>query len=737
MARKPSTKSPQPRASTRLPPSATEAELTKQEPTPDEEARLDAEADDLAKLRAAVDADAGSVSPLWISFLLFGTYLAIAVGSVDHRQLLLEVPIKLPVLGVDLPLVAFFIIAPFFFVVFHTYFLINLTMMADDIRRYGYILRSRTDKPATERHLRQQLPNFIFLRMLGGPRRDRANPTDWLLVAIGWLTVVIGPVMLLVFAQLQFLPFHNGWATWAQRALIVVDLLLLWWFWPAILLDLAMGASLKTVVQVIAGVVSVYLVVFCVVVATFPGERLNSIAVAAPAVGFFFEGRPNEVTGKPTSWLSNRLVLPDQDFVDDDTLLKIVSHDFGAAPWKGERTRSLRGRDLRAAVLARADLRRADFTGANLDGAQLDGALLAGSLFGCADTQDNQIGVDLWEEVCASLEGASLTLAELQGASFDDADLQGASLAGAELQGASLSGAQLQGAIMTGAQLQGAILSDANLTSAVLSQARLQGASLQGATLSGADLRETWLHGADLSSADLQGAELENARLLGATMWPARLKGSSLHGAQLQGVDLEVAELEALSLGSANVWRSFPPTASHVEFADFSALEPDRKYLTAYRDFQTQARVPKELDMTGYLALREEAVTGIRDPVVRARVLERLTVLSPNAWISGWPAERDRANLTAWRSLEKEWGDSRKNYPRMLADYLIELGCRSDAAPFVVSCLFYNGRVEATGEYGMEVLARFMKDCPGSVGITDVEWARFQEIASGTLGNED
>src|SRR5262249_14604479 len=162
---------------------------------------------------------------------------AIAFGSVTHRQLFLEEPVTLPVLNVELPLVAFFVIAPFLFLVFHAYFLLNLSMLADDARRFGAVVRNRTrdDKSEDiERHLRQQLPNFIFLRMLGGPRGQGTGATDWLLVAIAWLTVVIGPVLLLLFAQLQFLPYHDELATWTQRGIFVAAVGLLWWFWPRI-----------------------------------------------------------------------------------------------------------------------------------------------------------------------------------------------------------------------------------------------------------------------------------------------------------------------------------------------------------------------------------------------------------------------------------------------------------------------------------------------------------------------
>ena len=84
------------------------------------------ETGELAAIESAVNDSAGQVRALWIAFITFATYLVIAVGSVTHRMLFLETPIKLPVLDVDLPLVGFFVIAPFVFLIFYFYTLLQL-----------------------------------------------------------------------------------------------------------------------------------------------------------------------------------------------------------------------------------------------------------------------------------------------------------------------------------------------------------------------------------------------------------------------------------------------------------------------------------------------------------------------------------------------------------------------------------------------------------------------------------
>jgi hypothetical protein len=70
---------------------------------------------DIAK--KAIEDATGLSRGLWISFLTFGTYLVITFAGVDHRDLLLETPIELPVLKAPLPLVTFFWVAPNFVVV--------------------------------------------------------------------------------------------------------------------------------------------------------------------------------------------------------------------------------------------------------------------------------------------------------------------------------------------------------------------------------------------------------------------------------------------------------------------------------------------------------------------------------------------------------------------------------------------------------------------------------------------
>jgi hypothetical protein len=56
----------------------------------------------------------------------------------------------------------------------------------------------------------------------------------FLLKAVAWFSLIIGPIALLVLFQLQFLPYHSEWITNWQRIAVVIDLVLLWILWPRI-----------------------------------------------------------------------------------------------------------------------------------------------------------------------------------------------------------------------------------------------------------------------------------------------------------------------------------------------------------------------------------------------------------------------------------------------------------------------------------------------------------------------
>jgi uncharacterized protein YjbI with pentapeptide repeats len=447
---------------------------------------------DVGALEKAVNDSAGRVSTIWISFLVFGLYLAVAAGGVTHRQLLLEDAIKLPVLNIDLPLVSFFFLAPLLFAIFHVYVLMQVILLARTAAAYNEALDRRVASPADRGVLRQRLVNTLFAQIFAGSPREREGLLGLLLRLMAWVTLAIAPVMVLLTIEVRFLPYHSALVTWTHRALIVLDLAALLLLWRGALApqrDITWGGLFA---QRSAAAMAALLALASVVVVTYPGE---------PHTSWMRFGDARSPICR--DWLGvrlfeDRLLLSDEVLIDRDKFAKLAAAEPTAD--KTEPPRRFVARDLACASFADADLRGADFSGET------------------------------------SLRGAILSRARLDLAKLNDADLREA--------------------ILTGARLDAATLADANARGARLASARLRGADLNGTDLSGADLSGAYLQGADLGNASLERARLRNARLHGAILGHADLTKADFRQAQLQGASFERTTLKATDFTLAYLWHA-------------------------------------------------------------------------------------------------------------------------------------------------------------------------------------
>src|SRR5215475_14088373 len=176
-------------------------------------------------LERSLNDSATRVSTLWISFLVFGLYLVVAAGAVTDRQLLLEDPVKLPALSVDLPLVGFFFLTPILFVIFHTYVLIQVLLLARTAAAYNNALDRTVRASIDNAAMRQRLANTLFAQIFAGSPRERGGWVGRLLRLIAWITLAIAPVLVLLLLEFRFLPYHSHLIAWTIRLLILVDLI--------------------------------------------------------------------------------------------------------------------------------------------------------------------------------------------------------------------------------------------------------------------------------------------------------------------------------------------------------------------------------------------------------------------------------------------------------------------------------------------------------------------------------
>jgi len=605
-------------------------------------------------LLEAVNKSSDTAHMAWLIFLAVMAYLMIAVAGVSHRDLLLERDVQLPILGVPIPLVQFFQFAPIFLLLFHLGLISQLVLLARKTVEFDISVRQLETTSRRTHPLRLELHNFFFVQGIAGPHRSAVM--SLFLYSMSWLTLAILPVVLMLFIQLSFLPYHNVAITWTHRIALVLDISVLALI--GVFLTRAetnfFQAFWKTSVShpisfIVTLIVLSAIALFSFFVATVPGESLDKAvrryaaeqqqnttqAVQLSTHGFTLPMLWGGTDGSLFGFFHRNLIVSDLDLVADSEV----------SP--KERTISLRGRDLRFAELDRSDLHQADMTGANLDGASLIGADLRGIRLNCQDENELFLGDGRSNAQCATARGANFT-----GAQLNNGILTGVDLSGAKLENAELEGAILKFSVLEGASFWNANLRKADLTAGI----QAQGASFPVARLEGADLNGAQLQFADFTNAQLQGASLTHAHLQGAVFRNADMSAISLKRARLHGADMTGAILQGADLRWAGIWMTLPPAAESMKLADMSKAQ-----------IQPLSDIDREM--------LEEMLKTISNNKLRVQVADSIkNILSPTA-STAWQNSDQRMRWQALSTIATP--ENTIDYRSELTNYLETLACQA------------------------------------------------------------
>ncbi|MFV0367974.1 MAG: pentapeptide repeat-containing protein [Hyphomicrobiaceae bacterium] len=610
-------------------------------------------------LLEAVNSSSETAHRAWIIFLIVMIYLMVAVAGVTHRDLLLDTPVKLPMMDVPIQLTQFFQFAPIVLVLLHLGVISQLVLLARKTLEFDHAVRMLETSNRRCHPLRLELHNFFFCQGLSGP--DRSTVMSGFLHMMSWLTLAVLPIVLILYIQAVFLPYHDLAITWSHRIVLLVDMTVLVLigifllradtsFWQAFVRTTAMypiSFGLTAAVMAIVAGLSFF-------AATIPGETLDKVRRAylimgsqgdqklAGSISLPFIGA--STANGPIRLFTNHLIVTDVDLVPD----KDVS--------PGEPTISLRGRDLSYAKFDRSDLQQADLTNANLSSASLIGTNLTGARMNCANPDEFKR--------TSNRKTAKCTIA--RNADFTKALLSGADLTGIDLTDSDLGLAKLDNANLDQAALYGANFSQANLRKAYFYGVRAQGASFGLAEMQGADLSFAHLEATDLLQASLQGAKLYMTNLHAADLRQSVLDGADMELAKLFGADMTSAKLEAADLRYAEIWATSPPDVAATTLADFGDLQikplsaEERKTLQ-----QMIGELPRHSKQT-------KPVIETLAPLLDEQVGER--------W-NGSDA------LATWHRLAMPMPDGAvdTSFPAQLTSYLVSMMCRQSWADGAVA----------------------------------------------------
>jgi len=604
-------------------------------------------------LLEAVNSSSDTAHTGWLIFLAVMAYLLIAVAGVTHKDLLLETPVALPIMQVDIQLRQFFQFAPVMLVLLHLGIVSQLALLARETLEFDYAIRLLEATDRRTHPLRLELNNFFFVQAIAGPYRSRVMSA--FLHGMSWLTLVVLPVMLLIYIQAVFLPYHDARITWTHRIALIADIVILvsiGLFLMRAETSFAKAFTRTTSAHPVRFSVTALLLlvvwVFSFFFATIPGETLDRMT--QQALGF----RNDDETGQSPRYVAG-YALPFLAFGSEGSLLGLFKRNLEVVDTDlvvdkeqtpGEPSLSLRDRDLRFARLDRSDLHQADFTGSDLRGASLTGADLRGAWLQCADVTQLILTEDRDAANCTTARRAKFTRTRLDGAHMTGADLRGAQLDEARLEDAELAYSMIQGANFAAAHLE-----KADLTGGV----QAQGANFLVATLQGTDFTGAQLQGADFSSADMTAAVLSYARLDAAEFRDAKLDGAVLYRASLLGADFVGASITGADFREARVWKSAPPVSDPEGLADLTGV--------------TIASISEE-DVSNL----KYAVERVLSRRMKARLGEQIAPLTDLAEAAKWMSD---PAYSQWQSLVSSGTQNLADlYKSRITDYLMKLECR-------------------------------------------------------------
>ncbi len=605
-----------------------------------------------------INDSARHVSTVTITFLVACVYIAVAVASTTHLELLAgsEMGFGLPLFDVNVPLINFYLLTPLLL------FLLHLNLLLQEY----FLIRKLLPlpQPADDGLARRFFPALLVVRM-AGPGFPRV--VKQLLRSTRWAINALLPLAVFLWLQVRFVPYHELRITRWHQLFVALDLILILYFR-----------------QVISRERHRYL---------DPDAR--------PWVGFWITV---SVLALPVGLFSLGVATPGAGL-----------RDFWPLRWPHQNL-SLRQRSLAdrpGLNLSQRDLRHADFTGSRLAGADLQGADLTGALLLGADLRNARLepvgGDDVRFKLRPGPEKRQLVAqarsriaeSEPKEGLYLQTNLAGADLRGAHLERANLILARLAGAKLGGAHLQGAELTGADLQDALLQGADLRGSDLAHAKLQRADLRRADLRATNLSSADLGAALLTNAQLTAADLSNAGLDGVTLASADLRAADVRTSRATGADLRAAWLWGASLPPLHGVTLrkARVTTLcREDRAalpYLVDFREVEILgAALPARewdpkvlLDGVPEGSLRKEALTRIADRTPRTECPEGQMRLSgaslPHRGLLYDDQQRDKA-LTGWPALENQsyergvtWGE--ESYHRERAELLMQASCSNSA----------------------------------------------------------
>lgn len=176
----------------------------------------------LEQLIASINDSARTARTAMTTLLIVMIYLGAACLAADHEALLREGAMTIPQVGISLPLVSSFALAPPILLFLHLTLLIQLDLLTPKLRLFN----EEIARIPVETH-RQSYRHLIFPFAFAQTGLDGWRIANLPMATISWLAMVALPLAVLLVVLVRFLPYQGEILTLMHQIWVVLDCLIL------------------------------------------------------------------------------------------------------------------------------------------------------------------------------------------------------------------------------------------------------------------------------------------------------------------------------------------------------------------------------------------------------------------------------------------------------------------------------------------------------------------------------
>jgi hypothetical protein len=183
----------------------------------------------LASLIAAINDGAKAAQTGALAFAAVGLYLLATAFSATDEDLLLDRTLAISQLGAQISVTVSFAMMPILFLALHVFTLIRYDMLAINVRQFRADLEALVPVAWDRERCRQLLANVEFIQRLTAPPGSPLCSRLYGFVA--WVVIAGFPVIVLLAVQTNALRYQSLIVNYVQRVALLVDLIMLLWFY--------------------------------------------------------------------------------------------------------------------------------------------------------------------------------------------------------------------------------------------------------------------------------------------------------------------------------------------------------------------------------------------------------------------------------------------------------------------------------------------------------------------------